>query len=44
MAFVTSEVDSAVWFKHFSELYTMPPAIIAGGVESACRAHAVVAF
>ena len=40
MASVTEVDDSAVWFKHFSELYTIPPSVIVGGLESACIPHA----
>lgn len=40
MASVTEVDDSAVRFKHSSELYTIPPSVIVGGVESACMPHA----
>ena len=42
MASVTEVDDSAVWFKHFSELYTIPPSVMVGGLESACAPHAFV--
>lgn len=40
MALVTEVDDSAVRFKHFSELYTIPPSVMVGGLESACISHA----
>ena len=40
MASVIEVDDSAVWFKHFSELYTIPPSVMVGGLESACIPHA----
>ena len=40
MASVTEVDDSAVRFKHISELYTIPPSVMVGGLESACTPHA----
>lgn len=42
MASVTEVDASAVRFKHFSELNTTPPAIMVGGLESACKPHVLV--
>lgn len=42
MASVTDVDASAVRFKHFSELYTIPPAAMVGGLESACKPHVLM--